>query len=315
MSKKKLQAAMQRQRIWILTAALLCLVVIIFWLIWAQPWRVFFPNDGYRYVIGVSQQNVVTSREIALKQELRQAVEGDDDVNLILANAHGSIENQQQQIESLMRQRVDAIIVDSASAAALRDTLASVQGAGIPLILVGDESLSGMPCDLLLVNDYAHIGRLAGEYFSREVQGADSILEVQGIPRSTEAQTLQAGLRLGMAEEGRIACTIAGYHSRAIAGQRIRDSLVSTAPFDIHAVFAHDTELASGVLDSLGDLPVVCVQYGEPMQALPFHAVVQADPGGAHALEAAMALLAQKPTDSAVVLLPAELKLLKEVAP
>ena len=221
-----------------------------------------------------------------------------------------------------MHQRVDAIIVDTSFTAELHTAFDNVRAAGIPLVLIGDESMAGAPCDLLLINDYARMGRLAGEYFSRMPHGAVRLLEVQGVPRSVEAKTLQAGLRQGLAGHGKVICVIAGYHSRAVTGQRIRDSAPATSPFDIHAVFAHDTEMAFGALDSLNgsdSLPVVCVQYDDAdgisaeQADSPFDAVVLAHSGGAQAMGYVMDLLRGEAVPQSL-LLPAELKVLKGVA-
>ena len=317
MMHEKARAFLRRHRAWVWMAAPLLLVALTFWLIWAQPWRVFLPNNGYRYVVGVSQQAVGSSRQIALKRALQAAAAGSDQLNLLFGSADDDAAVQARQIEAMMRQRVDAIIVDTSFAAELHTTLDDVRAAGIPLVLIGDESMTGAPCDLLLIYDYAQMGRLAGAYFSRMPQETVRLLEVQGMPRSAEAKTLQAGLRQGLARHGEVVCVIAGYHSRAAAGQRIKDSVPATSPFDIHAVFAHDTEMAFGALDSLDGLPVVCVQYDDALAEQadsPFDVVVLAHSGGAQAMQYVMDLLRGKDAVLQSLLLPAELKILKGVA-
>ena len=284
-----------------IASSLLVIVVIIsFLLMWEKPWRKLLPDSGYRYVIGVSQLNLVSSREIALQKEILDTVTPNPDYNVIFYNAGGNIETQKEQLDILISQKVDVLIIDTEEIFELP--------ANIPLILIGDKDMSGTKCDVLLVNDYAAMGEMAANFFEGTTSGKLDILELQSAPNSNRTKITKAGFRKGLSARGTIDYVVAGYDSDNTTRQRLSDSFEGSGEPTINAIFAHDPEMAKAASSILPTIPTTCIAHSKDiLTSSPPDALIFASSGGKEAVNYAIKILENKISDPVELLLPIEL--------
>lgn len=292
-----------------ITISLLVIVVIIsFLLAWGKPWRRLLPDNGYRYVIGVSQLNLVSSREIALQKEILNATDATLDYNVIFYNAGGDTDTQKEQLDILISQKVDVLIVDTEAIAELSTNLTAMEDAKIPLILIGDQSMSGTKCNVLLVNDYAAMGEMAADFFESTTNDILDILELQSTPNSNRTNMTKDGFRKGLNEHSQISYVVAGYNSDTTTKQRLVDSFEGSGQPNVNAIFAHDPEMAMAASSILPDIPTACIAHAKDiLTSYSPDALIFAFAGGQEAVNYAIEILEYGMKEPVELILPIEL--------
>jgi ABC-type sugar transport system substrate-binding protein len=202
----------------------------------------------------------------------------------------------------LIGRGVDAIIVSSLSGAAVYNAYEAVAAAGVPLIIFasGVPYEADIPYTCYVATDDVEIGRRAGEYVVRRMEGNGRLAILEGIRDSTNNRLRMDGLLpvLGAAS----GIVVAGMDSadwlRRPAQQAMSKMLASTWPID--AVLALNDEMALGALDALRgahrDQDIFVVGLDGQKEALqeirtggPFVMTIRNEWDGAEALRVAIA--------------------------
>lgn len=214
--------------------------------------------------IGFSVQSDSRPLPAALVTGARDAARMTSGLELVVVSADDDPDQQRDDIESLIRQDVDAIIVspiDSAKAVELADL---AQRAGIPLLVVGNQigALDDVGAQYvhpgtigLVANDDLHMGRLAAGFVGGPV-GAN-ILVLEGDPQSASSTLRLHGFVDALDALGvdyQIAAQRTGWWSRDEAADICSDRAL-LAPIDL--VFSMSDEMTIGCLTALTttDLP------------------------------------------------------------
>ena len=236
------------RKTWLIGGACICIILISLWMV-MRPFGFLNPDDGYRYVVGVCQQNLQTDIQLAFKSDVEAAAAQRDDVNVLFYSAGGDLEKQMQQLRTLLEQRVDCIIVSAESPESLEPAMKEVLDGGVSLIVMGTNK-SQVACDVLIRTDYFEIGKAAGTYFLQH-SSPICFLEIQGNPRVQRIRELQMGFRSIIDDVPNILSpyVIVGYDSYMVTQQRIVQSGMIDAMPPITGVFAHSSEMALAAAD------------------------------------------------------------------
>ena len=205
-------------------------------------------DEGVKYVIGVSQPNLSESWRIAMNDEIRREASENEDVKVVFYDAGQDINKQKEDLESLMSQRIDALIISLNDTKSLSGEIANIKKAGVPVIVVGYPP-EGVTCDMLVFCDNFKLGKLAGEY-TVETLGpkGGNILEVLGDSDSIITKERKNGFRVGIGSNPkiRIEYVVVGYWLRDKTEERVAEIFGKEPKTDL--IFAHNDAMAIGAM-------------------------------------------------------------------
>lgn len=229
-------------RIGIIFAALILFSLFIF----LYPGDNGGQDEGIKYLIGVSQPDLLDPWLIAMNDEIKQEAAKYPDIKIIFNDAAQDSGKQEQDLENMVNQGIDLLIVTPNDSKALSDTIGKIYDQGIPVIVMG------YPIDtdsytLLIYSDNKKIGREAGRFIAgllREKGG--NILEIQGEPNSMVSMERKAGFREEIKKYPgiKIGYAVVGYWQRDKTEVRVSEILKQGSKVDL--VFAYNDEMAIG---------------------------------------------------------------------
>lgn len=198
----------------------------------------------YRYVIGVSQANMIEPWRYNINREISQGLGDHPDINAIFADATQDAKKQAEDILEMMDYGIDLLLVSPQDAEALEDVLADVCGK-IPVIVLGTGMGNGCTA-VVRYNDYL-IGQMAADYIGRELlpEGGKIIL-LEGMMGSEISDTRAKGFYEAIEKYPgvEVAESIVADWLRDKAEDRMKDYFVKSAEVDV--VFALNDEMAYG---------------------------------------------------------------------
>lgn len=198
--------------------------------------------------IGFAQATQQSPFYVALGDGVRAAAEAAG-AALIYVDANGDIEKQNNDIEDLITQGVDALLINPVDPQGIAPSMASAEAAGIPVITV-DRFAEGAIAHI--GRDNVAMGRLVGDAVLAELGSeGGKILEIQGDAGGTVAMDRSAGFNAAF--EGVDSVTVVqgpfAEYIRANAVSAMQD-LLQAHP-DVRAVYAHNDDMALGALQVL----------------------------------------------------------------
>lgn len=198
--------------------------------------------------IGFAQATQQSPFYVALGDGVRAAAEAAG-AELIYVDANGDIAKQNNDIEDLITQGVDAILINPVDPQGIAPSMASAKAAGIPVITV-DRFAEGAIAHI--GRDNVAMGRLVGDAVLAALGSeGGKILEIQGDAGGTVAMDRSAGFNAafdGVASIEVVQGPFAEY-IRANAVTAMQD-LLQAHP-DVRAVYAHNDDMALGALQVL----------------------------------------------------------------
>ena len=147
------------------------------------------------YVIGVCLTRIDEPWRAQLKTDLEAAAAKRGNLRLVFRTAESDAAKQQGQLAELCNAGVDLIVIRPVSAQELTEPIAKIFNAGMPVIVL-DRALVGDKYTSFISADYKQIGRTAGKWLSKQLQGKGKIVELQGPVDSLPDQELNDGFRL-----------------------------------------------------------------------------------------------------------------------
>ncbi len=164
---------------------------------------------------------------------------------------------QNNQIDTLINEKVDAIVLWPHNGDELRSAAQSIMDAGIPLIIY-DRLINDFTPTATIMGDNISIGELKGKYFNNyfaeELKAGEvQILEFKG-DNSTVPQQRHDGFLKTADKNFKIVQSFSTDWQRAKAQDQMENLLNTSKPEDIEkikAVFTHDDEVVLGVLDAI----------------------------------------------------------------
>ena len=127
-------------------------------------------SSGKKFIIGFSQVTTAEPWRAVFNEQLRAEADKHPEVMLQIADANDKTEQQVQQMQNFITQKVDAILVSPKESAGLTDVVAKAEDAGIPVFVL-DRNVEGDKYTCFIGADNVEIGRQAGKFAVQALGG------------------------------------------------------------------------------------------------------------------------------------------------
>jgi ribose transport system substrate-binding protein len=213
-------------------------------------------------VMGIVMPNAdhgFTGESIAHAQAFAKELSAKDGFTYQFLTA-GETSEQNNQIDTLLNQKVDVIVMWPINGDELRSAAQKVVDAKIPLVIY-DRLITGFTPTVEFMGDNVLIGKMTGEYFNKYFKteidaGKDiNILEFKG-DLSTVPTQRSDGFKSTAAKNFKIVQAFTTDWQRTKAMDQMETFLNTSKQADIEsikAVFTHDDEVVLGVLDAIAN--------------------------------------------------------------
>lgn len=205
-------------------------------------------DDGIKYIVGISQANLLEPERIAMNEEIKAALSKYPDVKAVFYDAADSSEKQIEDIENMMKQKINLLIISPNKDDELQASIKDVYDSGIPVIIMG-YPLENESYTMRIYSDNNKIGYAAGKYVEGllGVNGG-TVLEIQGEPLALETQERRLGFRDGIRNHPniRVEYVVVGYWLRDKTITNLRTSGVFDQEPQIDIIYAHNDAMAIG---------------------------------------------------------------------
>lgn len=210
------------------------------------------PKTTYR--IGFSQCTGADLWRQTMLNDMKRALALHPNYTLTYRDASNSTARQIEQIRELTAEGIDLLIISPNESAPITKAVEAVFQRGIPVVVL-DRRIMSSAYNSFISGDNAEIGRLAGAFVGRLLNGRGRVIEVTGLAGSSPAQERHRGFReqLGRFPGVRVIGELNGEWERDTARHLAERALTSLQQADV--VFAHNEVMALGVQQ-------VCKKYG-----------------------------------------------------
>jgi len=206
--------------------------------------------DGLK--IGFSQVTLQSPFYVQLKEGAEAAAKASGNT-LVFLDANGDVSKQNNDIQDLITQGVNAIIINPVNPDAVVPSLEAAVSAGIPVITV-DRSVNGDGVTAHIGRDNKKMGQLVGEAVVAKLKadGVESakIIEIQGDAGGAVMMDRRDGFHKAL--EGSKHTIVAGPYAEYIRANAVTamQDLLQANP-DVKVVYAHNDDMALGALQVL----------------------------------------------------------------
>jgi len=203
-----------------------------------------------KYVIAFAQDTMANDWRAAQVRDIRNALAAHPDIEFRFSDAGGDSARQVQDIENFAAQKVDVLITSPRDAELMREPIARVHRAGIPVILLS-RRVNGEEFTHFVTADNRAIARQAAQHLAKRLNGKGNILVLQHIPTSTPGQLRTEGFLDEIAKHPgiKVSAIKRADSQRALAIQKIDETLAEKIPFD--AIYAQSDSMAMGAILAL----------------------------------------------------------------
>ncbi len=146
------------------------------------------------YVIGFSQCTAGDAWRKAMHEEMKRELSFHPNLELIIKDAQNSNDKQVGHIKEFIEQEVDLLIVSPNEAEPITPVVEKAFEKGIPVIVVDRRTSSSLYTAYVGANNY-EIGKLAGDYVAKLLNGEGRIIEVWGLRGSSPAVDRHNGFK------------------------------------------------------------------------------------------------------------------------
>lgn len=264
------------------------------------------PGPEVRFVLGVSQANTTEPWRLSVVTDIQKEAATFPGVKVVVTDASDSVLKQSQDLDRLLGLGCDLIIVSPADAQGLRPSVDRAYGR-VPIIVI-DRAVEGYNYSLYLGPDNRRIGRDAGRYVSKLLEGRGGrVLEVLG--RQDSPPSLDRSLGFREALSGRPDITVVSGIEADWLQDKAEDVLTpyfrTHPPVDV--VFAQNDAMAAGAWlalkkNQLSGIPILGIDgLGGPDGGLDlvhrgvFEATFNVPTGGREAVDYAVDILSKVP--------------------
>jgi len=150
-----------------------------------------------KWTIGMSQCNLGEPWRVQMNLDIKKAAEQLPEIRVIFKDAQNNSLKQRAQIEEFINAGVDLIIVSPKEAAPLTQPVAMAFQKEIPVIVL-DRRVLGEQYTCFIGADNKRIGRAAGKWIIRQLEGKGKVVELKGLMTSTPGQDRHTGFREGI---------------------------------------------------------------------------------------------------------------------
>ncbi len=152
-----------------------------------------------KYTIGFSQCNSAEPWREAMNKEILSEASKHPDLNIIISDGQQDNSKQVADVENFIVQEVDLLIISPNEAQPLTKVVEKAFDKGIPVIVL-DRKVLTEKFTTFIGADNIIIGKAAGEYAAKILNGKGKVLEIWGLKGSTPASERSEGFMQGIAE-------------------------------------------------------------------------------------------------------------------
>ena len=227
------------------------------------------PKEKKTYVIGISQPFMGHPIRKAGQVLIDAWVKEHPEVTVYVTDGQLNAQKQIADIEDLMAKDVDILLVAAHQSATLLGVLREVKGAGIPIIPF-DRVLTDASVQVgSVINDEFTGGQMCGELIIEAI-GTGDIAVLEGPAGNTGAILRNNGFLAAIEGKGINIVTSQVANFQRVQAVDIFENILQANP-NIKAVFAHNDEMALGViqvLEAAGRTDILVVGYDGQKDAL-----------------------------------------------
>ena len=153
------------------------------------------------FTIGMSQCNLGEPWRVEMNARVKSAAEKHPNLKVVFKDAQNDTLKQRAHVEEFVSASVDLIIISPKEAQPLTEPVAKAMAAHIPVIVL-DRRLLGDKNTCFIGADNKKIGRAAGQWIVKKLEGKGKVVELKGLMTSTPGQDRHSGFRDGIAGSG-----------------------------------------------------------------------------------------------------------------
>ncbi|RKP57736.1 substrate-binding domain-containing protein [Pararobbsia silviterrae] len=216
-----------------------------------------------------------------------------------------------QNLEDLITRGVDAILISTYYADAIRPAIKEINNAGIPIIVLSSPLAPGADFACHLATDTLGTARQAGEFYVKKLGGKGNIVEIDGKPGSLINQQRGKGWHdvIDKVPGIKVVSHLVANYDRQQALKVMEDALQANSGID--AVFAHNDDMALGAIQAAREAGRLKSMMFTGFDGLTIDALQAIDRGeltatweyspfGVEAVEAAVRVLQKKPIQKVI---------------
>lgn len=192
--------------------------------------------------IGVSISTLSNPVFITLKNEL-QKYSDKKGSKIIINNANNDISKQNNDVEDLIQQKVDAIIVNPCDSSAISTVIQKANDAKIPVICIDRGADRGTVVSTVASDNVAG-GKMAADYLIKKLGLKAKIAELQGIPGASATRERGQGFDKIADKKLNIVSKQTAQFDRA-KGLSVTENILQ-AHHDVKGIFSQNDEMAVG---------------------------------------------------------------------
>lgn len=150
-----------------------------------------------KWSIGMSQCNLGEPWRVQMNQDIKMASDKHPEIKVTFKDAQNDSLKQRSQIEEFINAEVDLLIVSPKEAAPMTPPISAAYDKGIPVIIL-DRRILGEKYTCFIGADNKKIGKAAGRWVVKRLEGERKIVELKGLMTSTPGQDRHSGFREGL---------------------------------------------------------------------------------------------------------------------
>lgn len=206
-------------------------------------------KDREDYLIGFSQAMTTDNWRKEMNRSMRIETSLHPELDLKVLDAGGNIAKQIEDIDILIKQKVDVLIVSPIQSAPITPIIEKAMNAGIPTIVI-DRKIEGSNYTAYVGANNVEVGGNAAKYIlSHAGQREKNIIEIKGLAGSSPAYERSQGFRNIIDDQKnlKVIGTVQGDWEKPSVRNGLRKILDSTSNVDY--IFAHNDRMAQGALE------------------------------------------------------------------
>lgn len=211
--------------------------------------------SGKQLTVGFAALNNAINPYTTIYQKILQQEAAKLNVKLVEMDPKSDPVKQVQQMQTLIQQKVDAIILWPINAQAIIPEIKKAQAAGIPVIITNSpiDEAGRQHMTAYTGPDNKAEGKAAGEMMAKALGGKGTIVEITGLPGYQTTLDRMAGFREAIANypDMKIIDSQPGDFDRSKAQKVMENFLTKHAKFD--GLYAAEDNMAAGAISALKD--------------------------------------------------------------
>jgi len=207
-------------------------------------------SEKKKIVIGLSQGTMNHPFRVAMvEQNIKYAEENYPDVEVIATDGQNMASKQVADVESLISRKVDVLMISPLTSDAMTPVVKKAMDAGIPVITLDRKVNTDVT--LHIGGNNLTIGKAAGEYLTKALNGKGNVIEIQGTAGASATVERNKGFRETLGKDIKVIAEQHADYLREPSLKFMEDMLQRYGKGEIQAVYAHNDEMALGAIQAL----------------------------------------------------------------